>query len=170
MPHKQPKSKTKQKQKTTLVYTDEETEAQRRKPKLANSRVRTRTLSPDFPFPQGHVTTMRLGVLYKSFPNCPSCWWDQPPPQCTVPVYVTPSWTGRPWVCSPLCSKCEGQCLAWNECTTLSFFLFLFFFFLKATLTAYGGFQARSQIRAAPAGLHHSHSNARLEPSLRPTS
>ena len=34
---------------------------------------------------------------------------------------------------------------------------------------AYGGSQASSQIRAAAAGLHHSHSNAESELSLRPT-
>ena len=34
-------------------------------------------------------------------------------------------------------------------------------FFKRATPTAYGGSQARGQIRTAAAGLHHSHSNAR---------
>ena len=34
---------------------------------------------------------------------------------------------------------------------------------------AYGGSQARGPIRAAAAGLHHSHSHARPEPHLRPT-
>ena len=41
---------------------------------------------------------------------------------------------------------------------------FLFFFF-----SAYGGSQARGQIRAAAAGLCHSHSNAGLEPRLQST-
>jgi len=36
----------------------------------------------------------------------------------------------------------------------------LLFFLFRATLAAYGNFQARGQIRAAAAGLHHSHSNA----------
>ena len=34
-----------------------------------------------------------------------------------------------------------------------------FFFCFRAALIAYGGFQARSQIGATAAGLHHSHSN-----------
>ena len=33
------------------------------------------------------------------------------------------------------------------------------FFFLRATPEAYGGSQARGQIKAVDAGLHHSHSN-----------
>ena len=40
---------------------------------------------------------------------------------------------------------------------------FFFFCFLGATLTAYGSFQARSQIGAAAAILHHSHSNVGSE-------
>ena len=40
------------------------------------------------------------------------------------------------------------------------FILWIFFFFLfRATLTAYGGSQARRQIGATVASLHHSHSN-----------
>ena len=34
---------------------------------------------------------------------------------------------------------------------------------------AYGGSQARGRIGAAAAGLHHSHSDAGLEPCLRST-
>ena len=45
----------------------------------------------------------------------------------------------------------------------------LFFFFFRATLEAYGSSQARSQIGAAAAGLHHSHSNTGSEPQPRPT-
>ena len=40
------------------------------------------------------------------------------------------------------------------------------FFLFKDTLSAYGNFQVRGQIRAAAAGLHHSHSNARSEGCL----
>ena len=43
----------------------------------------------------------------------------------------------------------------------------MFFFFLSiAAPAAYGSSQARVQIRAAAAGLHHSHSNAGSEPCL----
>ena len=34
---------------------------------------------------------------------------------------------------------------------------------------AYGGFQARGQIGAVAASLHHRHSNAGSEPHLQPT-
>ena len=36
----------------------------------------------------------------------------------------------------------------------------------RATPAAYGGSQSRGGIRAAAAGLHHSHSNAGSEPRL----
>ena len=36
----------------------------------------------------------------------------------------------------------------------------------RATPAAYGGFQAKGQIRAVAAGLHCSHSNTRSKPSL----
>ena len=49
----------------------------------------------------------------------------------------------------------------------ISFFLFFFFFCLfRAIPTAYGSSQARGQIRAIAAGLHHSHSNVGSEPCL----
>ena len=38
-----------------------------------------------------------------------------------------------------------------------------------AAPAAYGDSQARGQIRAVAAGLHHSHSNARSEQQLQPT-
>ena len=37
------------------------------------------------------------------------------------------------------------------------------------TPAAYGSFQARGQIRAAAAGLHHNHSNTRSKLYLQPT-
>ena len=46
----------------------------------------------------------------------------------------------------------------------------LFFFFLTAAPAVYGSSWARGRIRAAAAGLHHSHSNTRSEPCLEPTS
>ena len=39
----------------------------------------------------------------------------------------------------------------------------------RAAPEAYGGSQARGQIRAAATGLCHSQSHARSQPSLRPT-
>ena len=39
----------------------------------------------------------------------------------------------------------------------------------RATLTVYGGSQARSRIRAVATGLRHSHSHAKSEPCLQPT-
>ena len=43
------------------------------------------------------------------------------------------------------------------------------FFIFRAEPATYGGSQTRGPIGAAPAGLHHSHSNAGSELSLRPT-
>ena len=50
------------------------------------------------------------------------------------------------------------------------FFYFCLFAFSKATPTAYGASQARGPIRAVAAGPHHSHSKARSESRLQPTS
>ena len=51
--------------------------------------------------------------------------------------------------------------------------LLLFFSFLflgrGAATAAYGGSQARGQIRATASGLHHSDSNTGSKPHLRPT-
>ena len=60
----------------------------------------------------------------------------------------------------------------WQE--LLEFFIFIYFLF-RATLAAYGSSQARAQIGAAAASLHHSHSNAgslthRARPGIKPTS
>ena len=43
------------------------------------------------------------------------------------------------------------------------------FFFLMAVPASYGGSQTRGRMRAAADSLHHSPSNARSEPCLRPT-
>ena len=42
-------------------------------------------------------------------------------------------------------------------------------FFFRAMPMAYGNSQARGQIGAAVAGLHHSHSNSESKPHLQPT-
>ena len=47
--------------------------------------------------------------------------------------------------------------------------LFFYFCFFRATLVAHGGSQARGQIGAGVAGLHHSHSNVRSKLCLPPT-
>ena len=52
---------------------------------------------------------------------------------------------------------------------SLSFFFFFFFLTFRATLVAYGHFQARGGIRATAAALHHSHSNAIFRPRFPPT-
>ena len=49
------------------------------------------------------------------------------------------------------------------------FWGFLFVYFFRAVYAAYGSSQARGQIGAIAAGLHHSHSNAGSEPRLQPT-
>ena len=53
---------------------------------------------------------------------------------------------------------------------TLQFVLeLLLCFVFRAATTAYGDYQARGQIEAVAAGLHHSQSNTRSEPRLQPT-
>ena len=57
------------------------------------------------------------------------------------------------------------------ELTPCYLYLLLFFFppfFFRAIPVAYGGSHARGQIRAAAAGLHHSHSNAGSKPHSQP--
>ena len=48
-------------------------------------------------------------------------------------------------------------------------FFFFFLLIVKAAPVAYESSQARGQIRATAAGLHHSHSNVGSKPHLRPT-
>ena len=48
-------------------------------------------------------------------------------------------------------------------------YLFSLSAFSGAAPVAYGGFQARGQIRAEAAGLHHSHSNSGSQPRLQRT-
>ena len=48
------------------------------------------------------------------------------------------------------------------------FFFLAFCFFFRATFAAHGDSQARGQIGATPAGLHHSYSNTRSKPRLQP--
>ena len=55
--------------------------------------------------------------------------------------------------------------------SSLRFFVGFFFCFylFRAALTAYGGSQARDQIRGLAAGLRHSQRNTRSESGLQPT-
>ena len=48
-------------------------------------------------------------------------------------------------------------------------FTFIYLFIFRAALVAYAGSQARGLIGAVATGLHHSPSNAKSEPHLRPT-
>ena len=54
--------------------------------------------------------------------------------------------------------------------TIFQYFNLFFFCLLRAAPAAYGSSQARSQIGAAAASLHHGHSNVSSEPCLRSTS
>ena len=51
----------------------------------------------------------------------------------------------------------------------MSSLYFLFFCLFRAAIMAYGGSQARGQIRVVAAGVHHSQSNVGSEPHMRPT-
>ena len=65
----------------------------------------------------------------------------------------------------------KQECLkdADKELAYLLSYLFIHFYPFRATPSAYGGSQARGHIGATAASLHHSHSNTRSEPHLRPT-
>ena len=65
---------------------------------------------------------------------------------------------------------CYFLLFLWRCSHYLKFSFFIFFpFFPYAAPSAYGSFQARVQIRATAASLHHSHSNMGSKPSLWPT-
>ena len=57
----------------------------------------------------------------------------------------------------------------WFGFFCLFVFVCVFVLLFRATPMAFGGSQARSLIGATAASLHHSHSNARSKPQLRPT-
>ena len=61
------------------------------------------------------------------------------------------------------------HCLCWLKVFLFFHFYFLSFCLFRATPMAYGRSQARGWIGAAPAGLCHSHSNARSKLHLQPT-
>ena len=63
-------------------------------------------------------------------------------------------------------SVCRFNLMFWL--LSLEFFFFFFGLF-RAAPTAHGSSQARDQIRAVAACLHHSHSNARSEQLLQCT-
>ena len=64
---------------------------------------------------------------------------------------------------------CPCVLYKWNHTVYTLVFSFSFCFLEPAAPAAYGGSQARGQITALAAGLHHSHSKAGSEPPLRAT-
>ena len=64
-----------------------------------------------------------------------------------------------------ICQILEG--IFWGDDNGNFFFFFLVFLF-RATPSAYGSFQARSQIGTVATGPHNSHSNMGSESCLRP--
>ena len=62
--------------------------------------------------------------------------------------------------------KFDKWCLLLDYLHTV---LFIYLFIFRAVPAACGGSQARGWIRGLAASLHHSHSNARPQPHLRPT-
>ena len=86
---------------------------------------------------------------------------------------------GKKHFCSGLCGThrpsprkmgrapfCILWSLSWLPVFVFVLFYFYFYLLFRAAPAAYGGSQARGQIRAIAAGLHHSHSNARSERRL----
>ena len=78
------------------------------------------------------------------------------------------AWSQAKPACMPSCPAPEPPGRTSLRC--ISFFFKFFFCLFRATPTAYGGSQARGQIRAAAASLYYSHGNARSELNLPPTS
>ena len=87
-------------------------------------------------------------------------------------------WSLGSWIASESW-QCLGNALAvgpWGrlmvfplEDCWMNFYETFFFFFFKAEPEAYGSSQAKGQIGATAAGLHHSHSHMGSEPHLQPT-
>ena len=69
------------------------------------------------------------------------------------------------------CLYCYGMKIAIDNVCTRKASLFVLFclVFFRAAPAAYGGSQARGQIRATAAGLHHNPGNTGSESHLRPT-
>ena len=55
------------------------------------------------------------------------------------------------------------------KCEESRFLVFVCFCLFRSALAAYEGSQARGLIKAVAASVCHNHSNAKSEPSLRPT-
>ena len=87
-----------------------------------------------------------------------------------IPILDSRKWRWRRWNClTRIIGPVSGQVRIWTGSLALRgfrlFVVVLFFFFL-GLYPQHGGSQARGQIRASAAGLHHSHSNARSELSV----
>ena len=80
---------------------------------------------------------------------------------CRAPHQAGGSCSWRPRNC--ICVHCSLLLASWSHglCYIFFFLSFWFFFLFRAAPAAYGGSQARGQIRTVVAGLHRSHSNAR---------
>ena len=85
----------------------------------------------------------------------PQIWWSLDP-------YCDGVWRWGLWEGLWFRWGHEGGALS-KELVSFYLFIYLFiylFLLFRAAPMAYGGFQARGQIRATAASLHHSHSNA----------
>ena len=67
------------------------------------------------------------------------------------------------WVDNGVFHRARGQRTSWRHRGGFFYFFLLF----RATPVAYGGSQAKGQIRAVATGLPQSHSNEGSEPRLR---
>ena len=65
--------------------------------------------------------------------------------------------------------KVKNKMQGYMICLSIIIIVFSLFVFSRATPTAYGGSQARSQIGDVAASLRQSHSNMGSEPGLQPT-
>ena len=64
--------------------------------------------------------------------------------------------------------QCRETVIQWVQSSDTMIFFSFFFFFFRAAPTAYGSSQAKGQIRAVVASLHHTHGNTGSESHLGP--
>ena len=83
-----------------------------------------------------------------------------------LPIIFTCRAQSMVWPAYTMCPSCRGST---GSFIYLSIYFLSFLAIFWAASVAYGGSQARGQIRAVAASLRQSNSNTRSEPRLRPT-
>ena len=117
--------------------------------------------------PQGGFLPGLRGRIWSSL--LPSSWGFAGNPWLLLARRSTTRISGFTQMSSPMCLHIIFPLTVPASVSQLPLFIKFFFDVFRNAPAAGGGSQARSQIRAAVASLHHSHSNATPEWHLRPT-